>query len=395
MEAVPFRWNDDRGRLEGIDGYFIPGGFSYEDRGRAGMVAARDPLLEFIGKESAAGKVVIGNCNGAQVLVESGLIPLNTGLRMSLARNAVGDDAVGFLNEWIWMKPTCEADRCATSNWSEPMQIPIAHGEGRFTTQDGDLLNELKKNDQLAFSYCNKSGEVSEDPLVTPNGSIFAIAGICNPSGNVVAIMPHPERTPDGDPYFRSMRDWIVGKQDVQVSRGSTPLTTGRDVSTTPTSTEIRNIPTRESRPTEIFIDTIITNNEERTMEQAARRVLKDLTLKQLRYLSPSSKSVSEVLGDIATFNPNKEVAYVWTDGKMKKWNSESKSEEPLDHSPLSGIALLRRDTPDMGGAALGEGSETGICYVVAGIDEQKLYTNELLEVFANPHASSLERLKT
>src|SRR3990167_3928274 len=75
MDTLFFRWNEDRSKLKDVDGYFIPGGFSYEYRGRSGMVAARDPLMEFIGQEAEAGKVVIGNCNGAQILIESGLVP--------------------------------------------------------------------------------------------------------------------------------------------------------------------------------------------------------------------------------------------------------------------------------------------------------------------------------
>ena len=139
MEAVYFRWNDDVSRLKDIDGYFIPGGFSYEDRGRAGMISARDPILEFIKEEAAKGKVVIGNCNGAQVLIESGLVPNAQGLQMSLAHNAVDGEATGFLSEWIWCTPSCAQDRCATSDWTGAMHMPIAHGEGRFTTTDKAL----------------------------------------------------------------------------------------------------------------------------------------------------------------------------------------------------------------------------------------------------------------
>ena len=209
MEAVFFKWNDSKENLEGIDGYFIPGGFSYEDRGRSGMVAARDPLLQFLHEENERGKVIIGNCNGAQILVESGLIPLDKGLKMSLARNALSDQSVGFISEWVWITPTCKRDRCATADWEGVMHLPIAHGEGRFTTKDKDVWKEIKKNDQMAFSYCDASGKVSDDPVVTPNGSEFSIAGICNPAGTVVALMPHPERTENGKPYFESMKRWI------------------------------------------------------------------------------------------------------------------------------------------------------------------------------------------
>ncbi|KKW40802.1 MAG: Phosphoribosylformylglycinamidine synthase I [Candidatus Peregrinibacteria bacterium GW2011_GWA2_54_9] len=212
MDALYFRWNDDTEKLKDVDGYFIPGGFSYEDRGRAGMVAARDPLMDFIRSEAKEGKPVIGNCNGAQILVESGLIPLGEQLQMCLARNVVGGEAVGFLNEWVFITPTCARNRCVTSDWEGVMTLPIAHGEGRFVTKDSGLIDELRKNDQIAFSYCDAQGNVSEDPVTTPNGSAFAIAGICNPAGNVVALMPHPERTEGGSPYFVSLKRWVQNK---------------------------------------------------------------------------------------------------------------------------------------------------------------------------------------
>ena len=123
MVPVFFRWNDDTEKLKNVDGYFIPGGFSYEDRGRAGMVAARDPLMDFIRSEAKEGKPVIGNCNGAQILVESGLIPLGDQLQMCLARNVVDGEAVGFLNEGIFIIPTCARNRCATSDWEGVMTL--------------------------------------------------------------------------------------------------------------------------------------------------------------------------------------------------------------------------------------------------------------------------------
>jgi phosphoribosylformylglycinamidine synthase subunit PurQ / glutaminase len=273
MEAVFFRWNDDRAKLRDVDGYFIPGGFSYEDRGRSGMVAARDPLMDFIAQEAEEGKVVIGNCNGAQIIVESGLIPLGGGLDMSLARNVVSGRAVGFLSEWIWITPACKPDRCATSDWTGNMHLPIAHGEGRFTTRDRDLLRELQKNDQIAFRYCDEQGNSSEDAAVTPNGAMYAIAGICNPAGNVVALMPHPERTPNGAPYFAAMKKWITEKK--QKSQKS------QKIQRRGYSFNTLNI--ADPFPVELFIDTVITNNEERTVEAAARRVIPQICVKQLK----------------------------------------------------------------------------------------------------------------
>ena len=377
MDAIFFRWNDDRTKLKNVDGYFIPGGFSYEDRGRSGMVAARDPLMQFLHEEAAAGKTIIGNCNGAQILIESGLIPLDTGLAMSLARNAVkqnGDfSAPGFLSEWVWIKPSCTADRCATSNWEGTMHLPIAHGEGRFITTDPEVISELKKNNQIAFQYCSEDGVVSEDPAVAPNGSILAIAGICNPAGNVVALMPHPERTPLGKPYFDSLKKWI--------EKGRSPVTkhAWRKSSW--------KLPDRAPSGTEIFIDTIIVNNEERTVEQAARRVLPNLKLKQWKYFSLTSKKPEELLGDLAVFNPNKERAFIRQGSSVTRWSADEQKGVPVTTPVFAGTLLLRKDLPET------SPDESGICYMVQNISDTDLQKRALLEIFANPHASTLERI--
>jgi phosphoribosylformylglycinamidine synthase len=390
MEARLFRWNDDRKFLDNCDGYFLPGGFAYEDRGRSGMVAGRDSLLEFLAAKAGEGKAIIGNCNGAQVLIESGLIPLHKGLHMSLARNAIRDGAVwsapGFLSEWIWITSSCDLERCATSNWKGVMHLPIAHGEGRFTTKDKDLMQDLKRNDQIAFSYCDANGNVGDDPIRTPNGSMFAIAGLCNPAGNVVALMPHPERTPKGKPYFDALRWWLTSKKNIERTMSIRKDTNGgRPV-----------LPARIAKQAELFIDTIIVNNEERTVEQAARRVSPSLRLKQFRYVELGRTSPRDILTSISLFNPHKEVAYVRRGNTMYRWDSTTKKEEPLDSARIealfSGLMLLRTDEPDTLSSAFGEGSKAGCAYVVKGIDEQAL-GSRLLEIFANPHASVLEEL--
>lgn len=383
FDAFVFRWNDSTEKLNDVDGYFFGAGFSYEDRGRSGMVAARDPLFDYVRDEAARGKVIIGNCNGAQVLVESGLIPLGDKLRMCLARNAIRDDdawvSPGFLNQWIWMTPSCAPSRCATSDWvdSRVMHIPIAHGEGRFVTRDQGLIEELAANDQIAFRYCDASGGVSSASPVTPNGSVSAIAGICNKEGNVVAIMPHPERTELGDAYFRSIHSWLGRKQHkAQVTRAATLACETEE---------------RVPMPLEIFIDTIITNNEERTVEQAARRLVPALRLKQYRYLGLREDRAKELLSSLSFFNPNKERAFVRTQGEFHRWNVEKKKMEKAAQPLLNGIALLRRDEPDTDG--LRYGGETGVCYDCSGIDEKCLLRNDVCEVFCNPHSSILERL--
>ncbi|MEK7562817.1 MAG: phosphoribosylformylglycinamidine synthase I [Patescibacteria group bacterium] len=377
MEAVFFRWNDDRSKLKDVDGYFIPGGFSYEDRGRSGMVAARDPLMEFIGQEAEKGKVVIGNCNGAQILIESGMVPIGKHLDMSLARNVVAGAAVGFLSEWVWITPSCGSDRCVTSGWKGVMHLPIANGEGRFMTRDRDLLAELKKSDQIAFRYCDEAGKASEDPMVTPNGAVYAVAGVCNPAGNVVALMPHPERTTNGAPYFAAMKKWIESKKGIQKSQRIQRIQRIQ-----------RNdqLQVAQGISTELFIDTIITNNEERTVEAAARRAEPELRLKQLKYI-PLSGDPSEYLKHIANFNPNKEIAYVRRGKKLTRWDASSKKEEDSSSSILEGIMLLRKDEP------FETDRDSGVCYVISGMPSDKMPSN-LLEIFGNPHASTLTRLR-
>jgi phosphoribosylformylglycinamidine synthase len=375
MDAIFFRWNDDREKLASVDGYFIPGGFSYEDRGRSGMVAARDPLMDFIGQEAERGKVVIGNCNGAQILIESGLVPLGKHLDMSLARNVVSGKGVGFLSEWVWIMPACSEDRCVTSHWKGAMHLPIAHGEGRFTTRDKDLLGELQHNDQIAFRYCNEHAVASEDAMVTPNGSLYAIAGICNEAGNVVALMPHPERTPAGAPYFASLRRWIERSKSSRESRASGKASSSPMV-----------LQAASFVPVELFIDTVITNNEERTVEAALRRIEPELSLKQLKYI-PLAGDPGAYLRHIAHFNPNKEVAYIRRGRILTKWNAALKQEDPSTSSVLHGSLILRRDEP------FEREGDPGLCYVLEGISEQKMCSSSLLEILSNPHASTLMRL--
>lgn len=387
MQPLYFRWNDDVQKLKDVDGYFIPGGFAYEDRGRSGMVAARDPLMDHIRSEAAAGKVVIGICNGAQVLIESGLIPNGEGLQMSLARNAIetknGIKGVPLISEWVWITPSCKTGRCATACWEGVMHIPVAHGEGRFVSKDEETITKLKKNDQIAFSYCDAAGKTSTDPRITPNGSTLAIAGICNPEGNVIALMPHPERAPDnGEAYFSSIKLWLEKK-------GKTPAT---ERSRADTSSAI---PKHSTRNAEIFIDTLIVNNEERTVEQAAKRAAPGMNLKQWKYLAVSEDSVSKVLADLTIFNSNKERATIRRGESLTRWSAQSKKEEKVQNLKefTERILLLRRDLPDTGASAWGKGSETGIAYGVLGVTEKELEKSLLQEVFCNPHASTLERL--
>jgi phosphoribosylformylglycinamidine synthase subunit PurQ / glutaminase len=147
------------------------------------------------------GKPVLGICNGAQVLIEAGLIPgLNPGnVEMGLAPNFHDPQhrIAGFCCRWIYLKHACVAGRSTFTTEmpaGEVFPIPIAHGEGRFWTRDPEVVERLRANDQIVFQYCDESGALDESREVNPNGAMANIAGLCNPEGNVLGMMPHPER---------------------------------------------------------------------------------------------------------------------------------------------------------------------------------------------------------
>lgn len=184
------RWNRP-GELGKYDGYVLPGGFSYEDRVRAGVISAQDPVMKVIKEEAGKGKPVLGICNGAQVLIESGIVPgFSQEVQMALAPN-INPAAKGYYCTWVRVRSF--SDKCIFTRGlkEEVLPIPIAHAEGRFTAEK-KTLDRLLESGQAVFRYCNQRGEPTEDS--NPNGSGHNIAGVCNPEGNVLAMMPHPER---------------------------------------------------------------------------------------------------------------------------------------------------------------------------------------------------------
>ena len=196
LEAELFRWNDDPALLDRTIAVILPGGFSYQDRIRAGVVAAKDRIMDKLDDLARGGRPLLGICNGAQVLVESGFIP---GLHwervdLALAPNRMADRE-GYYCNWIFLRR--EKGGCI---WTGAMDeghiipVPIAHAEGRFVTGDNDILDEMKRNDQIALRYCTQAGEIDPAFPVNPNGSMENIAAVCNAGGNVMAMMPHPER---------------------------------------------------------------------------------------------------------------------------------------------------------------------------------------------------------
>jgi phosphoribosylformylglycinamidine synthase subunit PurQ / glutaminase len=197
LEAERFRWTRPPGELRAFDAYLLPGGFSYQDRVRAGALAAKDPLMDVLAAEAERGKPVIGICNGAQVLVESGLVPGGGTIELALARNRMPDRA-GYYAGWVLTR--IEASPCVFTKHLEAgtlLPMPVAHGEGRFTSREPERMAALLRGGQVPLRYAEPQGEPAEGFPANPNGAETAAAAVCNERGNVLALMPHPERAQD------------------------------------------------------------------------------------------------------------------------------------------------------------------------------------------------------
>jgi phosphoribosylformylglycinamidine synthase I len=218
MEPVEFMWNGPKEQLRQMDGFVIVGGFSYEDRSRAGIIAALDPVMVEIKAQAENGKPILGICNGAQVLIETGLVPglENNKLAMALAENKrVAHGKIlgaGYYNAWVHIRLANEYQRNAFTrrlSAKDILRVPVAHAEGRFVMSPA-LLQEVVVQGLNVFQYCDAEGNVTDHFPINPNGSVQNTAAVSNKAGNVMAIMPHPERTENGDAILLSMRDYIA-----------------------------------------------------------------------------------------------------------------------------------------------------------------------------------------
>jgi phosphoribosylformylglycinamidine synthase len=190
-QAEIFRWTRQPADLARFDGYLIPGGFSYQDRVRAGAVAAKDPLLRVLLEGAEQGKPILGICNGCQVLVEAGLVPgLEPGsVEVALASNRYpGRD--GYHATWVTVMAHPRARTPFVEGLNQVLPLPIAHAEGRFTHEDPAFFDKLAADGHVALIY----GSLGGRPATNPNGALLDTAGLTNRQGNVLAMMPHPER---------------------------------------------------------------------------------------------------------------------------------------------------------------------------------------------------------
>lgn len=180
--------------LPKYDAYVLPGGFAYEDRIRAGAIPAHDPMMDHVIEGAQRGKLVLGICNGAQIVLESGLVPGTGTVRRPTAAFTRNGPVPHFICKHVHIKLAIEPSRCAiTAALPKDALIPAwaAHGEGRLAATE-EHLREIVDGGHLAFVYAHPDGTV--DDTAVPNGSALGCAGVTNREGNVLAIMPHPER---------------------------------------------------------------------------------------------------------------------------------------------------------------------------------------------------------
>ena len=309
MRPVEILWNASPDIVKNCDGYVITGGFSFEDRSRAGIIASLDPIMDILKEESKKGKPVFGICNGAQILVESGLVP---GIKknqptISLTDNKrIKDDHIvgtGYYNRWANLKMCVPPKSTAFTrhlNFEEIINVPFAHAEGRFIIPE-TLLQELIDNHQTVFRYSNKDGVLKKEFPTNPNGSDYNLAAISNAKGNVLAMMPHPERTALCDKLFLSMKEFIDKKYPTRKNT----------LSFVPNKINIENY-NPEKNSTEWIIDMVITDNEAATVQNALMKMGIDVHIsRQQHWEIKTSGDTKTVLNKIENtgelFNSNKE----------------------------------------------------------------------------------------
>ena len=196
---VEFVWHQSK-EINGFDAILLPGGFSYGDYLRTGAIARFSPVMRAVEKFARDGGLVLGVCNGFQILCEAGLLP---GV---LQRNA----GMRFVCRQVHVRvETTDTPFTSSAKTGQVLRMPVAHGDGNYFC-DPATLADLERNRQIVFRYTTPEGR--EDAKANPNGSLANIAGVCNPERNVVGLMPHPERaveaalgSADGLVIFRSL----------------------------------------------------------------------------------------------------------------------------------------------------------------------------------------------
>ena len=208
-QDADYLWHKEES-IGDADAVVVPGGFSYGDYLRTGSIAQFSPVMNAVKAFANAGGLVIGICNGFQILCEAGLLP------GALVRNR----SLQFRCEHIYLKvPTTDSPFTSEVPEGKLLRVPIAHGEGCYFADD-EALAKLRADDQILFQYATETGDLTDE--ANPNGSLLNIAGICNKGRNVCGMMPHPERASenvlgadDGRRVFESMLRHLEAKTGV------------------------------------------------------------------------------------------------------------------------------------------------------------------------------------
>ena len=205
-QPVTFLWHESH-ELENCDAIIVPGGFAYGDYLRTGAIAKFSPVMESVQKFADGGGVVLGICNGFQILCESGLLP------GALMRNV----GLKYICKPVEIRvETTDTPFTSAYRQDEVLTIPIGHMEGNYFCDEA-TLRELQRNHRIVFRYCGSGGEVAPD--ANPNGSLENIAGVCSAGRNILGMMPHPERaaepelgSTDGFRIFQSLVGAMTAK---------------------------------------------------------------------------------------------------------------------------------------------------------------------------------------
>lgn len=201
QQEARYIWHKDSS-LGDIDVVILPGGFAYGDYLRCGAIARFSPVMREVVQFAEKGGVVVGICNGFQVLLEAGLLP------GAMLKNK----SLNFVCKYVHLRVEDATTRFTSAcKKGEVLEIPVAHGEGNYIV-DEETLKRLEGENQILFRYCDREGTITEE--ANPNGSMANIAGLINERGNVVGLMPHPERCSDevlghvdGRKFFQSIID--------------------------------------------------------------------------------------------------------------------------------------------------------------------------------------------
>jgi len=201
---------EDKDVLEGFQILVVPGGFSYGDDVAAGKILANQivhHLYDSVRKFIDDGKLVLGICNGFQVLVKAGILPGSAEHEPQIT--ITYNDSGKFEDRWVYLAP--QTEKCVFIEKNKQIYLPVAHGEGKVVTKDEATLEKLKSEGHIAFKYVDKDGNEGSYPI-NPNGSVDSIAGLTDATGRVLGLMPHPERhiRPTQHPHWSRLEN----KQD-------------------------------------------------------------------------------------------------------------------------------------------------------------------------------------